>query len=282
VGGSYLSVADTSGLTTAYVVTAAHADRLEPYTWRYPIVGTIPYRGYFERDDAEGFGAKLGARGYDVHIVEASGYSTLGWFDDPLPSGVLEQDPVGVASFVFHELLHQTLFVPGNIDFNETLATAVSIHLTSEFFAARGEDEAVASTAERRDRWLAQAEFCDAFAVRLDAYFRTAVDDRPAFLAGRDELYRAVEPDLERLGLLAADEDGETLARPSARNNAWFLALWRYRRHAGRLMAYIGRFEAVPSMLADLRLRLDGRDPDTSPYDLLEPIAAPSAESLSR
>ena len=78
VGGSYLSVADTSGLATAHVVTAAYADRLEPYTWRYPVVGTIPYRGYFERSDAEAYGAKLEARGYDVYIVEASGYSTLG------------------------------------------------------------------------------------------------------------------------------------------------------------------------------------------------------------
>jgi predicted aminopeptidase len=277
VSGSYAEVADTSGLATAHVVTAAYPDRLEPYTWHYPIIGTIPYRGYFEREDAEAFGAKLRDRGYDVYIVEASGYSTLGWFDDPLPSGVLEEDRVGVASFIFHELLHQTVYVPGSIDFNETLATAVSIRLTSELFAARGDDEAVAATADRRARWLAQADFCDAFALRLDDYFRSAGADREALLAGRAELYAAVEPDLKRLGLLAADEDGETIARSAVRNNAWFLALWRYRRDAGRLMRYVGRFDSVADMVADLRGRLERRDRDASPYELIAATESPSA-----
>ena len=65
------------------------------------------------------------------------------WFDDPLPSGILERDRVGIVSFLFYELLHQTLYVPGRIAFNETLASAVSARMTEQFFRERDDDELV-------------------------------------------------------------------------------------------------------------------------------------------
>jgi len=96
VGGSYLEIADTNGLATAYVVTAAYPDRLEAYQWSYPVVGRIPYRGYFDRGEAEAFGRRMESDGLDTHIVEAAGYSTLGWLDDPLPSGLIDYDDVAL------------------------------------------------------------------------------------------------------------------------------------------------------------------------------------------
>jgi len=89
VGDSYRTVSDNSHASSFHVVTAAYADRLEPYTWWYPIVGSIPYRGYFDREPAEKFAAKLREEGLDTLIVEASAYSTLGWFDDPILSTMI-------------------------------------------------------------------------------------------------------------------------------------------------------------------------------------------------
>ena len=156
-GGSYAQVSETAGLATAHVVTAAYQERLEPYVWEYPVVGAMPYRGYFERADADAYASKLRAEGLDTHVVAASGYSTLGWFDDPLPSGVLALDPVGIVGFVVHELTHRRLFVPDEIDFNETLASAVQARLTERFFAERGDTAGVEAATVRHEAWRAQA-----------------------------------------------------------------------------------------------------------------------------
>ncbi len=261
VGGSYASVADTTGLATAYVVTAAYPDRLEPYEWNYPIVGRIPYRGYFERESAERYAAKLAAEGFDTYIVEASGYSTLGWFDDPLPSGVLDKDRVEIVAFLFHELLHQTLYVPGQIAFNETLATAVSDRLTAEFFAGRNDQAALAVLAERSQRWLEQAAFCDDLAERLTALFDGATGAVDA--KTRAALYDAAVPDLQRLKLIAVKPGAE---QQSQLNNAWFLAVWRYRRGAQRLVDWLAGFETLAAALQELEARLEFAD---DPYDVL-------------
>lgn len=264
VGGSYRSLADTKGRATAHVVTAAYSDRLEPYEWSYPIVGKIPYRGYFEREAADRFAATLSARGLDTYVVEASGYSTLGWFDDPFPEGVLELDRVGIVSFLFHELLHQTVYVPGSIAFNESLASAVSGRLTNEFFTERRDEEALELLAQRELRWLAQAGLCDDLARRLTRHFETSKKGQ-----GRKAILSAALPELRRLQLVREARSGEP---DPELNNAWFLAVWRYRRGARELVDYLAGFESVGLAIADVRVRVEGAD---DPYAAL-PGSPPS------
>ena len=38
--------------TLVLVVSAAYRDTLAPYTWWFPIVGRVPYKGYFDFDAA--------------------------------------------------------------------------------------------------------------------------------------------------------------------------------------------------------------------------------------
>ncbi len=46
-----------------HVVMAAPRDSLDPYTWWFPIVGRVPYRGYFNESDATGRGGVAGGEG---------------------------------------------------------------------------------------------------------------------------------------------------------------------------------------------------------------------------
>jgi len=275
-GGSYAEISETAGLARAHVVTAAYKDRLEPYVWRYPVVGSMPYRGYFERADADAYATKLDAKGLDTYVVEASGYSTLGWFDDPLPSGVLELDVVGVAGFVLHELTHRRLFVPGQIDFNETLASAVSARLTEKFFAEKGDEVLLRRALRRHAGWLDEAHACDVLAERLDAYFaeRTAAASversgedagsasrkgaSPAvsaeLLAGRAAIYAAAVPRLRAVRLLPPEGDEADL------NNAVLLAWRRYRRRVPEFEAFFDRYPTVDAALVALDAKLAETD----------------------
>jgi predicted aminopeptidase len=256
-GGSYADISETEGLARAHVVTAAYRDRLEPYLWRYPLVGSMPYRGYFERADADAYAAELAGKGLDTYVVEASGYSTLGWFDDPLPSGVLELDVVGIAGFVLHELTHRRLFVSGEIDFNETLASAVSARLTDQFFAEKGDEALLKRALKSHARWLDEAHACDALAARMDAYFAEAAGKSAAELMdGRAAIYARAVPRLRAVRLLTPDGDADDL------NNAVLLAWRRYRRHVPEFEAYLDRYPSVDAALAALETKLaDSENP---------------------
>lgn len=238
VGGSYCEVADTASATPFQVVTAAWADRLQPYTWWYPVIGAIPYRGYFDRSSAEAFAAGLRREGLDTRIVEASAYSTLGWFDDPLPSSVLDRGDGAVVVTVLHELVHQTFFAPGEVAFNETLATAVAWRLAERWWTQRGETARAARVKAAREAWLARSDAMDLAAVQLGDFFEAARADglgRDEMLARRAAFYGRVFAGLETADPAFAAE----LREDGGLDNASFLASWRYASGGRAIDAFV-------------------------------------------
>ena len=134
VGGSFRTVSEVDGGAVVHLLTAARRDRLEPRTWWFPIVGRVPYRGYFSEHAAAAMAADLERQDYDTYVRPAIAFSTLGWFDDPLPSPLLKHDEVTLAQVIFHELLHNTLFLPGETTFDESMATFAGYRAAIEFF----------------------------------------------------------------------------------------------------------------------------------------------------
>jgi predicted aminopeptidase len=113
---------------------AAPKTELKPYTWWYLFVGRVPYKGFPSEESAKVEADRFAAQGYDTHIRQAAAFSTLGWFDDPLLAHLLHYDKVTLAEIVFHELLHNTFFVKGAVDFNESLANFVGYRAAMSFF----------------------------------------------------------------------------------------------------------------------------------------------------
>src|SRR5262250_187352 len=109
VGGSYSSYSYVDRPDLTYILTAAPRTELRPYTWWFLIVGRVPYKGFFERADADAEARRLEAEGYDTTIRPSAAFSTLGWFDDPLLSHLLRYDKVVLSEIIFHELFHNTL-----------------------------------------------------------------------------------------------------------------------------------------------------------------------------
>ena len=122
---NYNAVYDLKGRATAYVVQAAEKYRVKKYVWKFPVVGRLPYKGYFDEADAKKEAESLKQQGYDVRIVNPGGWSTMGWFKDPILSTMLRRDEANLAELIIHELTHSTVFVKNNSELNENIADYV-------------------------------------------------------------------------------------------------------------------------------------------------------------
>lgn len=177
--------------TLVLVLSGAARDALTPVLWRFPLVGRLPYKGYFRTADALAAERELAARGFDTYLRPAGAFSTLGWFNDPLLSTSLRADSVELVNTVIHELTHNRYFAPGDATFNESFANFVGARGAQRFFLARGDTARALRAAARwaDDRGL--AAFWGALYRTIDSTFSAHPGDalRERRIALRDSLY---------------------------------------------------------------------------------------------
>jgi predicted aminopeptidase len=119
-----------------WVVSACHPVAFRPKVWKFPVVGSITYTGWFDRAEARAYGDELRRKGWDVDVRPSQAYSTLGWFDDPILSTMIspDDDALGdLADVVLHETLHATFYVPGQSTLNESIAAFVGNELAVKY-----------------------------------------------------------------------------------------------------------------------------------------------------
>ncbi|MDH3207011.1 MAG: aminopeptidase [Gemmatimonadota bacterium] len=175
VGDAYTMFTQLNRDTLALVVSAAPKDQMAPVTWWFPIVGRVPYRGYFSEDDAMKAAADLAEEGYDTYVRPTAAFSTLGWFNDPVLSTMLRTDDIEVVQTVLHELAHRYMFVPGHVGFNEAFANFVGRVATIQFFCTReggGPDTVKCLRAQARWRDFQRfSVFMDEFTAVLERLY---------------------------------------------------------------------------------------------------------------
>lgn len=150
--GSYRSYVDIGRPYAVWNVIAAKEFSVDAKTWCFMFTGCVAYRGYFDRDEARAYAAKLRHQGYDTYVAGALAYSTLGWFDDPLLNTMLNRPEASVVGLIFHELAHQLLYIKGDSAFNEAFATVVEREGVRRWFLAQGDPAAYKAYLEAKAR----------------------------------------------------------------------------------------------------------------------------------
>ncbi|PKL76558.1 MAG: hypothetical protein CVV27_09640, partial [Candidatus Melainabacteria bacterium HGW-Melainabacteria-1] len=107
------------------VLTGSPPLKMTSETWWFPIVGTVPYKGYFDKTMGLADQKKLSARGLETHFRPSPAYSTLGWFTDPLLSTMLMYGDDYLVNTVIHESVHATHWISGEVTFNENMASFI-------------------------------------------------------------------------------------------------------------------------------------------------------------
>jgi predicted aminopeptidase len=200
VGGAYQTITNVDQRAIVWVVMAAPRDSLTPYTWWFPIVGNVPYRGYFDKEQAAAEAARMEAAGYDTYVRSAIAFSSLGFFNDPILSNLLALDRVELAGVITHELFHRTYFLAGDVMFDESAATWVGSRGAMEFFAdtegAASADAVAARGVYASD--LAFAAFLLQQEARLIRLYQSGLP-RDELLKRRETVFASINTDYAKL-----------------------------------------------------------------------------------
>jgi len=138
--GNYESYVQLRRPSVSWVVSACEPLGFEAKHWSFPIVGSVPYLGFFDPLDAAAYARSLEADGLDVDVRPVEAYSTLGWFKDPVLSSMIppgETTLADLANVILHESTHASVYVPDQGFFNESLASFVADVLTPLFLKER-------------------------------------------------------------------------------------------------------------------------------------------------
>ena len=277
VGDSYTSYTELERDTLAMVLSAAHRDRLEARTWWFPVVGRVPYRGFFGLEDALAAQRRLEAEELDTYLRPTAAFSTLGWFADPLLSTILRYDEVELVTTILHELSHNHFFLPGRVRFNESFATWVGRAGSIEFFCTReggGPDTVWCQRA--RDRWrdtMLFSVFLDGLVAELEAVYGDAQATRAEKIARREAVFeRHLDRFRDEVQPLFVSLSFSGFASVPL-NNATLLSRMRYYHRLPGFQALLEAHDG--SLAAAVESLRSGAETADDPFSLLPAPPAP-------
>ncbi|MBO3700330.1 aminopeptidase [Roseivirga sp. E12] len=250
---NYSTIFDQEGKPSMFVITACEPFAFRPRLWSFPVVGKFPYKGFFNREKAVEEARRIREEeGMEVGLRTAGGWSTLGWFKDPVLSNMLNRSEGDLASLIIHELTHGTLFVKDSVTFNENLATFIGDRGAVLFLEEKyGQDSKEVNDfiAKNADEETFKKYMLGA-AQRLDSLYRSITDLE---LGEKQELKTALIDEI-KLNFDTVDFKSQRYVGyfdNFTPNNTFFMSLLRYnsqqdvlaltleQKFDGNLLAYL-------------------------------------------
>ncbi len=227
MSGSYRHYVSLDHPYVVWNVFAAPSDSLELREWCFPVAGCVGYRGYFSRAAAHREAERLDGLGYDVYVGGVAAYSTLGWFDDPLTTPMLQRPDWALAALLFHELAHQRVYVPGDTVFNESFATFIEqAGLRRWHEAGPGDARALGEWRRARRRQTDFVDLVGRHTAQLEQLY-AEVEDARAAAAARERIRQQLREEYAVLrSCWGVDAYGDWFAGPL--NNAQLATVGAY------------------------------------------------------
>lgn len=170
---NYTTVYNQHGKPVLWTISASEPYELKAKEWTFPFLGTVSYKGFFDKRALRKEMLKLVNDNYDMDVYSPSGWSTLGWFKDPILSNMLFKSEGNLSNLIIHELTHGTLYVRNDVTFNENLASFIG-DKGAELFLLRhfGKDskEALRYQYEKEDELMYNAYILKS-TKRLDSLY---------------------------------------------------------------------------------------------------------------
>jgi predicted aminopeptidase len=228
---NYKTMFDQGGKEIMWVVMACEKFRLKPKEWEFPIVGAVPYKGFFDEKRANDLKQELEKEGWDVVVRNPGGWSTLGWFTDPILSKMLSRSEGDLANLIIHEMSHATIFVKDSVDFNENLATFIGDRGTEKFLIYKyGEHSKEYTTYMEEDKdYLKFVDHMLRGAKALDSLYNSmdSADPVGKKLDLKEQVIQRIISTLDTLSLTLTSTPSKRF-RSELPNNAYFMNFRQY------------------------------------------------------
>jgi predicted aminopeptidase len=255
---NYTTFYDQRGVPAIWVITACEPFALTAYEWQFPFLGNVSYKGFFKKELGYPELDKLRKQGYDTDYNPAGGWSTLGFFRDPVLSGMLRRNKGQLAELIIHELTHATVYKKGQVDFNENLATFVGEQGAKQFLQFRfGADS---PELERYENELQDEELFGNFMVaackELDGFY----DSLPTTLTTQQKYlakYRKIASIVSRINSLPLKNSQRyrfNLPEDPLPDNTFFMGYQRYRGNLRELdKIYVKNGSSIRKMILEVK-----------------------------
>lgn len=228
---NYTTIYNQHDKPVLFTITACEPYAFKPKEWTFPFLGAVSYKGFFNQKKAKQEYNELVLQGYDVDIYSPSGWSTLGWFRDPIQTNMLQRSDGSLINLIIHELSHGTLYIKNNVNFNENLANFIGDKGTELFLKDKFgiESKAYLDYEHKKEDEKRFSDYMLQSTNRLDSLYKTFSNEPDSLKKlKKKELITTIVLGVNRLPFYKPKNYFRYALQAFREGNAFFMSFTRY------------------------------------------------------